>query len=1039
MKLISMTTRNFMCLPDRDWAFDSRFQVVFGPNEAGKSSLLEAILVCLYADATSKDLKYARAMRWKSRDHIFLALSFFLDGIQCALERDFENQKNLLVLNRKQIKKKEEIREWLAEHLPLPTQEAFLQTACVKQDDLPCNIEASDFRRQIERHSLTATGQDLDYLERKLEKSLVELRKGLKIPAPRSPGPIKQLLDELQTLKKELAKEETQQQAGSKALVEYEARAARVGVMETDVTTREERLRLDVEYLEANKVYRNKSDEIAKLKDKIGRLKALPQLTDEARKKYAALEERLNQAKSKQEAAESWKKTLAEYTNCEAAYQRLSSDLTLLGSCDRAMADLTDPLGATRIKPEDFSRFESLRQERSQSQEGLRREESEVAGLAKELEAAGQQFATHGQHRQQLEETVERLKGEKAKAEQSSKLKQGLRVVSEGQSKVAATIANTEAFNAEKADLQKDLEGYWDLRGIDRNKLQETAASVATLEQVILDEGIQLEVQPEQTLDVIVQTDGGPEEHAVVSDARTVSARTEITVRIPGLARLRLINTSQSARQLANARRALKEMLATTGAKDTESVLDRFSSYDELTKKLNTVEVTLGAWLESRTLDYWQGEADRLGTEAETLSAEIQQLGHGAELSDIETRLKKEESKLSAAVASVTKAEAKIELLPEQLKKAEQRLADHDSRLRTASTEILEILGRAGCENEAELTEMKKSHEHYRAKVANVEAEKAKVLKGRLQEDIVSSQHAEDGKLQVLRQRLEHLNAHALTQNELSALAKGIQALQEEVNTSHDQVVRLENEHQLLGAEQLDAKHQDAVTQAAIADKKGKECQAYAFSKPEERITYKNSLETLRKKLKSEQGRLVELKLRAETAGESQVRIVSFKEKIAEQERQLQRLQQRVVTDGTVLEYLAKAREKAFSDLLHAIPSRVAKVFSRITDDRYSRVEGQGFALQPLSKQKGGALEVEEMSRGTLDQFYLSVRLEALRSTFANDLPPLLLDDAFVTSDAARRSAILAILEEYSNCGQVILFTCHDWAELKKHPCLTVG
>jgi hypothetical protein len=218
-------------------------------------------------------------------------------------------------------------------------------------------------------------------------------------------------------------------------------------------------------------------------------------------------------------------------------------------------------------------------------------------------------LAIYRQQRQQLEEVVKRLRDERAKVEQLNKLKQKLSVVSEGQSRVAATIAKAQTLNAEKGDLQETLELYSDLRGIDRTELQQTTASAATLEQAMLDEGIQFEIQPEQTLNVTVQRDGGTEEHAILSDARTVSARTEITVQIPGLARLQLINLSQSARQLADARRTLEEMLTTVGAKDIQSVVDRFASYDELAKKLDAAEVTLQTLLEERSFEDWQAEA----------------------------------------------------------------------------------------------------------------------------------------------------------------------------------------------------------------------------------------------------------------------------------------------------------------------------------------------------------------------------------------------------------------------------------------------
>jgi len=69
----------------------------------------------------------------------------------------------------------------------------------------------------------------------------------------------------------------------------------------------------------------------------------------------------------------------------------------------------------------------------------------------------------------------------------------------------------------------------------------------------------------------------------------------------------------------------------------------------------------------------------------------------------------------------------------------------------------------------------------------------------------------------------------------------------------------------------------------------------------------------------------------------------------------------------------------------------------------------------------------------------MSLRLEALRSIFLDDLPPLILDDPLVSCDPQRRSQILGILDSHSESGQVIYLTCHDWPELERYPCLELG
>lgn len=58
MKLLALTTGRFRNVLDRTWTFGPGLQIIQGPNEAGKSSLQEAILVALFANARSTDQRY---------------------------------------------------------------------------------------------------------------------------------------------------------------------------------------------------------------------------------------------------------------------------------------------------------------------------------------------------------------------------------------------------------------------------------------------------------------------------------------------------------------------------------------------------------------------------------------------------------------------------------------------------------------------------------------------------------------------------------------------------------------------------------------------------------------------------------------------------------------------------------------------------------------------------------------------------------------------------------------------------------------------
>ena len=102
---------------------------------------------------------------------------------------------------------------------------------------------------------------------------------------------------------------------------------------------------------------------------------------------------------------------------------------------------------------------------------------------------------------------------------------------------------------------------------------------------------------------------------------------------------------------------------------------------------------------------------------------------------------------------------------------------------------------------------------------------------------------------------------------------------------------------------------------------------------------------------------------------------------------------------------------------------------ARLTQDRYVRVWtplGESGLL--VDDHAGRPLAVEVLSRGTREQLFLSLRL-ALASSYARrGAPlPLLLDDVLVNCDVERAKAAAAVLHDFASAGhQLLVFTCHE-------------
>lgn len=111
-------------------------------------------------------------------------------------------------------------------------------------------------------------------------------------------------------------------------------------------------------------------------------------------------------------------------------------------------------------------------------------------------------------------------------------------------------------------------------------------------------------------------------------------------------------------------------------------------------------------------------------------------------------------------------------------------------------------------------------------------------------------------------------------------------------------------------------------------------------------------------------------------------------------------------------------------DTLNSEVSRLVSAFTGGTYDSV-RVDESGILW---AKTEGKEVTPEALSRGTLEQFYLALRLAAGRVVTREEAMPVFLDDAFVMYDDQRLAQTLRVLAGLGN--QVLLFTCQRREEL---------
>jgi uncharacterized protein YhaN len=128
---------------------------------------------------------------------------------------------------------------------------------------------------------------------------------------------------------------------------------------------------------------------------------------------------------------------------------------------------------------------------------------------------------------------------------------------------------------------------------------------------------------------------------------------------------------------------------------------------------------------------------------------------------------------------------------------------------------------------------------------------------------------------------------------------------------------------------------------------------------------------------------------------------------------------------ATVLERVVEQyRERHQGPVL----SRAGELFSRLTLGRFARLRVglEDTRLECVEAAGGKGLELEQLSRGTRFQLFLALKLASLEEYLKTAPPlPLVLDDVLVEWDDERSRVALEVLAEFSERLQILLFTHH--------------
>ena len=126
---------------------------------------------------------------------------------------------------------------------------------------------------------------------------------------------------------------------------------------------------------------------------------------------------------------------------------------------------------------------------------------------------------------------------------------------------------------------------------------------------------------------------------------------------------------------------------------------------------------------------------------------------------------------------------------------------------------------------------------------------------------------------------------------------------------------------------------------------------------------------------------------------------------------------------ATVLEEMAASENEKMTTLFE--DGTAADIFTRVTDDRYAdlRLTDDSELVVDLASDR--TLAPDELSRGTRDQLYLSVRVALGRRLLEGRQGFFLMDDAFLSSDPQRLARQAEVVADLADAGwQVVYLTC---------------
>lgn len=195
-------------------------------------------------------------------------------------------------------------------------------------------------------------------------------------------------------------------------------------------------------------------------------------------------------------------------------------------------------------------------------------------------------------------------------------------------------------------------------------------------------------------------------------------------------------------------------------------------------------------------------------------------------------------------------------------------------------------------------------------------------------------------------------------------------------------------------------------------------------------ISNVNDLDNILDKIDIKQRKINEETLKLHTLKIDNDNIIPKLEKLVNIEEELENLKEEKIdleqkreNIKRTIEYLEIAYNKMKEQITPKFTEELSKVMEKISNGKYKNVRINTNGEIIVEQANGEYVNAENLSIGTIDQLYLSLRIATIKEITQENMP-IILDEAFAYYDNERLENILKYLSQEYNNKQVIVFTC---------------